>query len=87
MLTMTWNFFWDRRLAFWDSRSRSIISQYAGFVSVCAVPVLLTFFVTWSFSGSVDLPLAGVIGSAIGSAAGLVFNWLGTRMFVFNATR
>ena len=29
------------------------------------------------------LLLAGVIGSAIGSMLGLVFNWVGNRLFVF----
>ena len=87
VLTMTWNFIWDRRFAFWDSRSGSIAAQYAGFVAVCAVPALLTFFATWYFSGATILPVAGVIGSAIGSAAGLVFNWFGNRLFVFARSR
>ncbi|MBM43658.1 MAG: hypothetical protein CMJ36_01405 [Phycisphaerae bacterium] len=83
LLTMTWNFTWDRRLAFWDAGNRSIASQYMGFVCVCSVPVLVTFFVTWYYSDAVVLPLAGIIGSAIGSALGLVFNWLVNRMLVF----
>ena len=85
LMTMTWNFYWDRRLAFWDSRSQSIWAQYAGFVSVCAVPVLLTFFLTWSFSASTDLPLAGLIGTTFGSAAGLIFNWFGNRFLIFKS--
>ena len=87
VLTMTWNFIWDRRLAFWDARSRSIFRQYIGFVAVCAVPALLTFYATWYFSDAAILPVAGVIGSAIGSAAGLVFNWLGNRLLVFTGSR
>ncbi|MCH2148448.1 MAG: glycosyltransferase family 2 protein [Phycisphaerales bacterium] len=85
LLTMTWNFFWDRRMAFWDARSGSMLAQYFGFIAVCAVPVLLTFFATWYFSDSTDLPVAGMIGSAIGSAAGLVFNWFGNRFLVFKS--
>jgi dolichol-phosphate mannosyltransferase len=87
VLTMTWNFAWDRRLAFWDARSRPILAQYAGFVAVCAVPALLTFFATWYFSDATILPVAGVIGSAIGSAAGLLFNWFGNRLLVFTRSR
>ena len=82
VLTMTWNFVWDRRLAFWDARG-SIISQYAGFMAVCAVPLLVVYAVTWLFSDVTVLPVAGVIGSAIGSAFGLVFNWCGNRWLIF----
>jgi len=83
LLTMTWNFLWDRRLAFWDAGSRSIARQYAGFVVVCSIPVLVTFFVTWYYSDKIVLPLAGVIGSAIGSTLGLFFNWVVNRLVVF----
>ena len=82
VLTMTWNFTWDRRLAFWDARG-SIARQYLGFVAICAIPLVVTYFVTWSFSETTVLPLAGLLGSVIGSAFGLVFNWAGNRWFVF----
>ena len=82
ILTMTWNFVWDRRFAFWDTRG-SIIRQYAGFVAVCAVPLLVVYAVTWLFSDMTVLPVAGLIGSAVGSAFGLVFNWCGNRWLVF----
>lgn len=82
ILTMTWNFAWDRRLAFWDSDG-SIVRQYVGFVAVCAVPLGVVYAVTWLFSDIAVLPVAGLIGSAIGSAFGLVFNWCGNRWLVF----
>ena len=82
VLTMTWNFVWDRRFAFWDA-SGSIVRQYAGFVAVCAVPLLVVYVVTWLFSDVTVLPVAGLIGSAVGSAFGLVFNWCGARWLVF----
>ena len=81
-LSMTWNFFWDRRLAFWDATG-GIVRQYLGFVAVCTVPVLVNFFVTLYFSDRLVLPTAGLIGSVIGSAFGLVFNWCGNRWLVF----
>ena len=81
-LSMTWNFFWNRRFAFWDARG-GIISQYVGFVAICTVPVLVNFLATMHFSNQVMLPTAGLIGSFIGSAFGLVFNWCGNRWLVF----
>ena len=60
-----------------------IVRQYLGFVAVCTVPVLVNFFVTLYFSDRLVLPTAGLIGSVIGSAFGLVFNWCGNRWLVF----
>jgi dolichol-phosphate mannosyltransferase len=82
-ITMTWNFIWDRKFAFWNSRERSIGTQYIGFVLVCSVGVLVNFFVTLSLSKSESMPFAGLIGVSIGSAVGIIFNFLMTRLLVF----
>ncbi|MBC8309059.1 MAG: glycosyltransferase family 2 protein [Phycisphaerales bacterium] len=82
-LTMTWNFIWDRKYAFWNSRERSIGTQYIGFVLVCSVGVLVNFFVTLSLSKSESMPFAGLIGVSIGSTIGIIFNFLMTRLCVF----
>ena len=82
-LTMTWNFVWDRKYAFWSAREQTIFLQYIGFVLVCSIGVLVNFFITLSLSKSESIPLAGLIGVSIGSAVGIVFNFLMTRFFVF----
>ncbi len=82
-LTMTWNFVWDRKYAFWSAREQSIFTQYIGFVLVCSVGVLVNFFITLSLSKSESIPLSGLIGVSIGSAFGIVFNFIMTRFFVF----
>ena len=83
LLTMSWNFIWDRKFAFWNSRQQSIISQYIGFVLVCSVGVLANFFITLSFSESETIPLAGLIGVSVGSAIGILFNFFMSRLLVF----
>ena len=83
-LTMVWNFVLDRWLAFWYARQQSIIGQFLGFLLVCSVPVLVNFFVTrWLIGDNVLTPAAGVVGALVGSAAGVVFNWVVARTFVF----
>ncbi|MBT4529852.1 MAG: glycosyltransferase family 2 protein [Phycisphaerae bacterium] len=82
-LAMTWNFIWDRRYAFWNSHNRSIICQYFGFVVICAIPLLANYFITLHFAKSNSIPMAALFGAGIGSAIGIVFNFLMTRLLVF----
>ena len=82
-LTMTWNFYWDRRLAFWNARSRPLFMQYLGFVVVCAIPVIVNFYLTNSLSEENAIQYAGLIGVVVGSAVGIVFNFLMSKFFVF----
>ena len=85
LLTMCWNFALDRKLAFWWAKGRAWL-QLLGFVLVCAVPVLVNFWVTRTFAyeDNMATPLAGVIGAAIGSALGILFNWGASRLFIFS---
>ena len=84
VLTMTWNFVFDRWLAFWYARHQAIWRQLLGFLAVCAVPVMVNFFVTrWLLDDQIVTPVAGVVGALVGSVVGLVFNWLVIRALVF----
>jgi len=83
-LTMSWNFYWDRRFAFWDSHHQSFLRQYFGFVCVCTIGALVNFFITLYLSESESVPLAGAIGATIGAAVGLAFNFFMSRIFVFS---
>ena len=81
---MVWNFLLDRWLAFWYANRTGILRQFAGFVAICSVPVAINILVTtWLAGDAMVTPLAGLIGSLVGSAAGLLFNWLMTRWLVF----
>ncbi|MBT5381760.1 MAG: glycosyltransferase family 2 protein [Phycisphaerae bacterium] len=85
VITMAWNFVFDRWLAFWYARQQSIARQFVGFLLVCSIPVLVNFFVTrWLLGDDVVVtPAAGVIGALVGSVAGVVFNWMFVRAMVF----
>ena len=84
VITMAWNFVFDRWLAFWYARQQSIARQFVGFLLVCSIPVLVNFFVTrWLLGDDVVTPAAGVIGALVGSVAGVVFNWMFVRAMVF----
>jgi len=81
---MAWNFLLDRWLAFWYAPRGGMLRQFAGFVAICSVPVVINILVTVSLADDAMVtPLAGLIGSLVGSVAGVVFNWVMTRWLVF----
>jgi len=81
-VAMTWNFLWDRKYAFWYSRS-NIIAQYLGFVAVCSVGAFTNFYITNLLADSNAITYSGFIGVIMGSVIGIVFNFLVTRLLVF----
>jgi len=83
LLTMTWNFFWDRKYAFWNSHHQPIFTQYIRFVAICSIPVLVNYFTTLSLAKSESISFAALIGTSVGSAVGIVFNFLMSRLLVF----
>jgi dolichol-phosphate mannosyltransferase len=83
---MIWNFLLDRWLAFWYAPRGSLLRQCAGFVAICSVPVAINILITtWLAGDTMVTPLAGLIGSLVGSVAGVVFNWAMTRWLVFGS--
>jgi dolichol-phosphate mannosyltransferase len=86
VVAIAWNFGLDRWLAFWYAREGSVFKQFLGFLAICSVPVALNIWITICLAAdAVVTPLAGLIGSLVGSAAGLLFNWLMSRWLVFKA--
>lgn len=81
-VAMTWNFLWDRKYAFWYSRS-NIVAQYLGFVAVCSVGAFANFYITNLLAASNAITYSGFIGVVVGSVIGIVFNFLVTRLLVF----
>ena len=81
-VAMTWNFLWDRKYAFWYSRS-NIVAQYLGFVAVCSVGAFANFYITNLLAASNAITYSGFIGVVVSSVIGIVFNFLVTRLLVF----
>lgn len=84
LLTIGWNFTFDRWLAFWYARGDTLWRQFVGFLGVCSVPVVINFLVTiWLVGDHMVAPAAGAIGALVGSVAGVLFNWFVARAIVF----
>ena len=81
-VAMTWNFIWDRKYAFWYSRN-NIVLQYLGFVLVCSVGAIANFYITKSLAESNAITYSGLVGVVVGSAIGIVFNFVVTMLLVF----
>ncbi|MCH2134358.1 MAG: glycosyltransferase family 2 protein [Phycisphaerales bacterium] len=88
-LTMCFNFFLDRKLAFWWAPQDQTGRQLLSFIVICSIPVIANFFVTRYFivDDEMATPLAGVIGAAVASILSLFFNWGCSRIFVFSPRR
>lgn len=87
LLTMVWNFLFDRWLAFWYARRDPIWKQLCGFIAVCSIPVVVNFLITrWLIGDDYVASVAGVVGALVGAAAGVVFNWFVARALVFKRT-
>ncbi len=82
-IAMSWNFIWDRKYAFWNSRNKSIVIQYFSFAAICTVPIIANYFITLSQSETRHIVVAGAIGTVLGSAIGIVFNYVMSRLLVF----
>jgi dolichol-phosphate mannosyltransferase len=79
-ISMVWNFILNRRFSFSYARNGSIVAQFFGFVSACSVGALINYWVTLSVWHR--LP-NGQVAALVGILAGLAFNFLMNRFFVF----
>jgi dolichol-phosphate mannosyltransferase len=82
-IAMTWNFFWDRRFAFWDAHKKQIFIQYIGFVLICSVGAIPNALITNWMVQTEAVPLAALLGGLVGATVGIIFNFLMNRMLVF----
>jgi len=79
-ISMVWNFALNRRFSFSYARNGSIVAQFFGFVSACSVGALFNYWVTLSVWP--HLP-NGQVAALVGILAGLAFNFVMNRFFVF----
>jgi dolichol-phosphate mannosyltransferase len=86
-VAMTWNFYWNRRWTFFESRDGSVLRQYLLFCGAC----LLGAVVSWGTSVALWKYLTffaqyPVVAAAIGIVAGVVFNFVASCRLVFRTT-
>ena len=86
--SMTTNFFLNRMLTFGDKVRKSLRREYLTFVSVCLVGGVVNWWVTTRLAAQWQEILLGLQAAALcGVAAGMLFNYAGSRLFVFRTKR
>ena len=84
-LSLVTNFLLNRRFTFSYARDGNIGKQFLGFVSASAVGFTVNYAVALWMNGSVvpESSYSLHISAMIGIAAGMIFNFIGNRFFVF----
>lgn len=84
-VSLVTNFLLNRRFTFSYARDRNIKKQFFGFLSASAVGFTVNYLVALWMSGSVlsPSPYSLHIAAITGIAAGMIFNFVGNRFFVF----
>jgi len=85
-VAMTWNFYWNRRWTFYESREPNVLRQHALFCGAC----LIGATVSWATSVGlwhlvpffVKYPIAAAL---IGIMAGTLFNFVASSRLVFRS--
>ncbi len=81
---MTWNFFWNRRITFADATPRPLWRQYTGFCASCSIGALVNWTTRTLLRRHVELfARQFVLAVPVGVVAGMAFNYLLCRRFVF----
>ncbi len=81
---MTWNFFWNRRITFADARPQPLWRQYSGFCASCSIGALANWTTRTLLRRHVELfARQFVLAVPVGVVAGMAFNYLLCRRFVF----
>ena len=81
---MTWNFFWNRRVTFADADPSPLWRQYLGFCTSCSLGAVISFSTRTLLRR--QLPVFDeniVLAVPFGVVAGMMFNYLLCRRWVF----
>ena len=86
-VAMTWNFFWNRRVTFADAVPSPIWRQYLGFCASCSLGGVISF-TTRTLLRRLSPLFANhiVLTVPVGVVAGMMFNYLLYRRWVFRTT-
>ena len=85
---MTWNFFWNRRVTFADAVPSPFWRQYLGFCASCSLGALISWGTRTLLRR--QFPVFDqqiVLAVPFGVVAGMMFNYLLCRRWVFRTTR
>lgn len=83
-IAMTFCFGLNRRFTFSYSRTDGIFAQYCRYVGSCSVGAVISWTVSVSLTRTTDLfALHPLIAAMVGIAAGLIFNFLMSHLWVF----
>ncbi|NLF68697.1 MAG: glycosyltransferase family 2 protein [Candidatus Anammoximicrobium sp.] len=83
-VAMTWNFYWNRRWTFFESREHGILWQYAMFCGACLIGAVVSWGVSvglWHL-----IPFFNeypIVAAIIGIIAGTLFNFVASSRLVF----
>ncbi|MFN3937455.1 MAG: glycosyltransferase [Gemmobacter sp.] len=82
------NFLLNRRFTFSYARDRNIWRQFAGFISVSALGILVNYTVALFAASRLpgDMAFGLHLAALIGIACGMTFNYLGNRYVIFRKT-
>jgi len=88
LLSMASNFLLNRALTFGDRTRQPLAKQFLMFVAVCFIGAIVNWFVTTRLAVRWTDVLFGLQSAAVcGVLAGMVFNYLGSRLLVFRGER
>ena len=82
LISMVWNFVLNRRYSFSYARGQSIIKQFFGFVTACAVGAVVNYFTTINVMQMTQFKQTAAI---VGVLAGTMFNFVASRFIVFRS--
>ena len=84
---MTWNFFWNRRITFADAAPSHLWRQYLGFCASCSLGAVVSFGTRTLLCRLVPLFADHIVLAVpFGVIAGVLFNYLLCRRWVFRTT-
>ncbi len=88
LASMTTNFFLNRMLTFGDKARGQLSREYLKFIAVCLVGGVVNWWTTTRLAPQWNEILLGLQAASLcGVAAGMFFNYVGSRLFVFRTIR
>jgi dolichol-phosphate mannosyltransferase len=82
VVSMFWNFGFNRRFSFSYARDQSIVRQFVGFVAACSIGAVVNYFVTLGLWEAFHYKQ---VSALIGVLAGTGFNFIASRFVIFRS--